>query len=106
MALKSRGVTMNHTYSKNKTNLISLIFAYLVIAALCIVLVACDINIGIGGTTGSGSSCQSNCITGSGVHGVRVFVEPNAGESPITNAIRGAQKSVWLEIYLLTDRNV
>ena len=97
---------MYHTDSKNKTNLIPLTLTYLVIAALCILLAACDINISLGGTSGSGSACQSNCTTGPGVHGVRVIVEPDAGESPITSAIRGAQKSVWLEMYLLTDRNV
>ena len=95
---------MYNTLSKYKIGIIPLV--YLIVGALCILLAACDVNIGVGGTNGSGSSCQSNCTTGSGVHGVRVFVEPNSGESPITNAIRGAQKSVWLEIYLLTDRNV
>jgi len=40
------------------------------------------------------------------VQGVQVFVEPDAGEHPITGAIASAKKSVWLEIYLLTDRNV
>ncbi len=50
--------------------------------------------------------CQSNCTVGSGVQGVRVFVEPDDGEQVIINAIRGAQKSIWLEIYILSDRNV
>jgi cardiolipin synthase A/B len=66
---------------------------------------------GTSGTTGIGNisgrnQCQSNCTVGSGAQGVRVFVEPEAGDSPITGAISGAAKSVWLEIYLLTDRNV
>jgi phosphatidylserine/phosphatidylglycerophosphate/cardiolipin synthase-like enzyme len=66
---------------------------------------------GTSGTTGIGNipgsnQCQSNCTVGSGAQGVRVFVEPEAGESPISGAISGAAKSVWLEIYLLTDRNV
>jgi cardiolipin synthase len=37
---------------------------------------------------------------------VRVFVEPDAGEQVILNAINGAQKSIWLEMYLLTDKNI
>src|SRR5437016_2820134 len=97
---------MFHTSRKYKTGLISL--TYLVIAALCILLAGCDINIsgpGIG-TGSSGSGCQGNCTTGAGVQGVQVFVEPDAGEHPITDAITSAKKSVWLEIYLLTDRNV
>ena len=97
---------MFHTSRKYKTGLISL--TYLVVAALCILLAGCDINIsgpGIG-TGSSGSECQGNCTTGTGVQGVQVIVEPDAGEHPITDAITSAKKSVWLEIYLLTDRNV
>ena len=50
--------------------------------------------------------CQSNCGLGPGVQGVQVFVEPDDGEQVITNAIESAQKSIWLEIYILSDRNV
>jgi len=49
---------------------------------------------------------KGNCAVGSGVQGVRVFVEPDDGEQVITSAIRSAHKSIWLEIYILTDRNV
>src|SRR5438067_2485507 len=97
---------MFHTSRTYKTGLIFL--TYLVVAALCTLLAGCDINIsgpGIG-TGSSGSGCQGNCTTGAGVQGVQVFVEPGAGEHPITDAIASAKKSVWLEIYLLTDRNV
>ena len=37
---------------------------------------------------------------------LQVFVEPDARETPILNAINNAQKSVWLEMYLMTDQNV
>src|SRR5947209_5580814 len=37
---------------------------------------------------------------------VRVFVEPDVGEQVILDAINGAQKSIWLEMYLLTDKNI
>jgi len=40
------------------------------------------------------------------VHSVSLFVEPDAGEAPILSAIRGATSSVWVEVYLLSDRNV
>src|SRR5258708_14280090 len=40
------------------------------------------------------------------MEGVRVFVEPDDGEQVITNAIRNAHKSIWLEMYILSDRNV
>ena len=75
---------------------------YLIIATLSILLAGCSINL----PQSSNSSCQGNCTTGPGVQGVHVFVEPDAGEHPITDAINGAQKSVWLEMYILSDRNV
>jgi cardiolipin synthase len=97
---------MHNTLSRNKS--LSTTLAYLVAVALCVLLTACDVNVSLpsnlGGT--NGGQCLSNCTLGSGVHGVQVFVEPDAGEHVITDAIRSAQKSVWLEIYLLTDRNV
>lgn len=76
---------------------------YLTIIALCIALSGCSVNLPISSNT---SSCAGNCTTGPGVQGVHVFVEPDAGEHPITDAISAAKKSVWIEIYLLTDRNV
>lgn len=38
--------------------------------------------------------------------GVEVFVEPDAGETPVVGAIRAARVSIWVEVYLLTDRSV
>ncbi len=81
-------------------------FAYILIAMLCILLVGCDVTINTNGTSNGGNHCQSNCTTGSGAQGVRVFVEPDAGESVVVNAISDAHKSVWLEIYLLSDTKV
>jgi cardiolipin synthase A/B len=77
---------------------------YPVVIAVCFVLASCTGSILPGSS--SSSQCQSNCGVGSGVQGVQVFVEPDDGEQVITNAIANAQKSVWLEIYLLSDRNV
>jgi cardiolipin synthase A/B len=77
---------------------------YLVIAAVCFILAGCSGSLlpGISNTP----QCQSNCAVGSGIQGVQVFVEPDDGEQVITDAIRSAQKSIWLEIYILSDRNV
>lgn len=83
-------------------------FFYFLIAALCIVLASCDVTINTGGgngTTGVGQ-CSSNCTTGSGAQGVKVFVEPDSGESVLVNAISDAHKSVWVEMYLLSDTKV
>ena len=49
-------------------------------------------------TTCDGSLCAAS--------GVSVFVEPDAGETPLLNAIKGATDSIWVEVYLLTDNNV
>lgn len=84
-------------------------FAFVLIPLLCLLLASCDVSINVPGgsnpVSGTGS-CQSNCSVGTGIHGVGIYVEPDAGESVITDAIRGAHKSIWLEIYILSDRNV
>ena len=77
---------------------------YPIVIAVCFALASCTGNI-LPGITNS-PQCQSNCKVGSGVQGVQVFVEPDDGEQVITNAIGSAQKSIWLEIYILSDRNV
>src|SRR5579884_2380136 len=97
---------MQHQPFRSNSRTTPLLF--LLIVALCILLASCDVNIstsGGGGTSGS-TQCQSNCTTGSGVQGVKVFVEPDAGESVVVNAINDARKSVWLEMYLLSDTKV
>jgi len=64
------------------------------------ILVGCSSTISFGGNSGNSGP------VGSGVQGVKVYVEPDSGDSFLTGAIRGAQKSVWLEMYLLSDRNI
>lgn len=76
----------------------------LCLSLLCLALAGCNFSFSFGGS--SSNSCVSNCASGSGVQGVRVYVEPDDGESVITGAIKSASKSVWLEIYILSDRNV
>lgn len=74
---------------------------------LCLFLTACDaqtttISFGTPATNTNTSSGD----TGSGAQGVKVFVEPDSGDSVITDAIHQANKSVWLEMYLLTDKKI
>jgi cardiolipin synthase A/B len=95
---------MNHSLYISRARTASL--AYILIAMLCILLVGCDVTISTNGTSNGGNQCQSNCSTGSGAQGVKVFVEPDAGESVVVNAIGDARKSVWLEMYLLSDTKV
>jgi cardiolipin synthase A/B len=89
----------------------------LLLFILGIALIGCNsVNISVGNSMGSSSangsgfvgsttSSSSNSI-GSGVQGVQVFVEPDAGDSVITSAIAGAKKTILLEMYLLTERKV
>ena len=81
--------------------------------AVCLALVACAAPSATvsGGSDGSATSQCSGAgcgaaPTGAGATGLGVFVEPDAGETPVLHAIEGAQRSVWVEVYLLTDRNV
>ncbi len=58
----------------------------------------------VGATPTIGTSPTVTSTPGS--QSLQVFVEPEAGETPILSAINNAQKSVWLEMYLMTDTNV
>lgn len=103
---------MQHSSLMRKTS--AQCIALFLLIALCMLLTACTANISSdtgtsipGTTTSSGTTCQSaTCTTGTGTQNVQVFVEPAAGDGVITRAIQGAKKSVWMEMYLLTDRNV
>lgn len=81
--------------------------------ALLVLLMAAAVVLGCAAPTvvsfpGSGGSSVAPCIgtacaAGQGARTVQVFVEPDAGRAPILNAIEGANTSIWLELYLLTD---
>ncbi len=88
---------------KNRNSTKTLLI-YLFTAAICVALSGCNFSFSIGGS--NTPQCQSNCTSGTGAQGVRVYVEPNDGEQVITGAIKSASKSIWLEIYILSDRNV
>lgn len=86
--------------------------------ALCMAISACgSASSPLGGSTSAsgattppatrcaGAGCGA-APSGAGALGLSVFIEPGAGEKPVLDAITGAQRSVWVEVYLLTDRNV
>ncbi|HEU5378045.1 MAG TPA: phospholipase D-like domain-containing protein [Ktedonobacteraceae bacterium] len=80
---------------------------YLCLIAFCCLLVGCNVKVNLGdGGLGSSGPCQSNCAVGTGANGLNVIVEPDAGPGPIVDAISRAKKSVWLEMYLLTNKSV
>lgn len=87
-------------YSSNFSPKCSFSFLLTIVLTLCMLLAGCSTSISLGGNTGSSGPM------GSGVQGVKVYVEPDSGDGFLTDAIRGAQKSVWLEMYLLSDRNI
>jgi cardiolipin synthase len=91
---------MNYSFSKCRGSLT--FWKYPIIVALCTLLAGCGFNL----PASSNALCQGNCTTGPGVQGVQVYVEPDAGEHPITDAISSAKKSVWVEMYILSDHNV
>jgi cardiolipin synthase A/B len=91
---------MNYSFSECRGSLT--FWKYPIIVALCTLLAGCGFNL----PASSNASCQGNCTTGPGVQGVQVYVEPDAGEHPITDAISSAKKSVWVEMYILSDHNV
>jgi cardiolipin synthase A/B len=74
---------------------------------LCLCLVACDVQTSTisFGTPATVTNSGSGDI-GSGAQGLKIFVEPDSTDSVITDAIHQANKSVWLEMYLLTDKKI
>jgi phosphatidylserine/phosphatidylglycerophosphate/cardiolipin synthase-like enzyme len=82
------------------------LFYLLCLLTCCCLLAGCDLNgiqPGVGAV--SGSPCQSNCALGPGAGGLHVIIEPDAGPAPLVDAIREAQHSVWLEMYLLSNKS-
>lgn len=91
---------------------------WLFLLLLCVALAGCGatsgtVTYGAQGFTqpsaqasAAATAASASAANGSGATGLQVFVEPAAGETPVLHAIEGAQRSVWVEVYLLTDRNV
>ncbi len=95
----------------NKRKLVSGFLCCPLLAVFCMVFISCSANIlalpSSASESNTTSICQQrSCLPISGAHDVQVFVEPDAGSKVITNAIHQAQKSVWLEMYLLTSHNI
>jgi cardiolipin synthase A/B len=92
----------------------SVLVFYFITAVLCIYLTGCNGNISLNGNSGANgattdtfsSTTNTGSTTGTGAQGLQVFVEPDASYRVITNAIQDAKKSVWVEMYLLTERHV
>lgn len=58
-------------------------------------------------STNASATPLSTCIsTSCAARNIQVFVEPDAGEAPILHGIASAQRALWVEVYILSDRNV
>jgi phosphatidylserine/phosphatidylglycerophosphate/cardiolipin synthase-like enzyme len=84
-----------------------------VLAGVLLLVAGCTLDstdTGGGSPSSNGTSatpCSGKiCSPGSGVSGVSVFVEPDAGVAPVLNAIQGANHTIDVEVYLLTDRTI
>lgn len=101
---KLKGATI---YVDNVSKTVQNFCKYLTLLALCVLLTGCNLSLNFPSTSSHAAElCQSNCTLGSGVHGVRVIVEPDAGPTPLVDAIRDAQRSVDVEMYLLSNHNI
>lgn len=95
-------------FKATKRSWISLVFGL-----LCMLLTGCA-TITISTNTGTNTNATTNTTdvnTSAGAstsapQNVKLFIEPQAGERVITGAITSAKKSVWVEMYLLTDKKV
>jgi cardiolipin synthase A/B len=95
---------MVYSSSKYTRNVINFCSTCSLILLLSTLLATCDIGTS-GGTSGSNSNSASTTI-GSGARNLQVYVEPEAGHSFLLDGIKNAKKSVYLEIYLLSDRKI
>ena len=80
-------------------------FSSTLLTLLLLVLAACASTVQ-GASPTSVSCAGADCAAGPGVSGVHLFVEPEAKEAPILAAIRGATRSIWIEMYHFTNLDV
>jgi phosphatidylserine/phosphatidylglycerophosphate/cardiolipin synthase-like enzyme len=73
---------------------------------LCLLLTACSTAIDLMAATPGPANNTTTTTSTNGAQNVSVFVEPDAGDAVIVDAIHGAKKSALLEMYLLTDTKI
>ncbi len=96
-------------YYSSATMRKNIITSLITLLLFCTLLTACNVSINtssINSGDSSSTTASNSTSIGTGSQGVQIFVEPAAGDQVITNAISSAKKSVWLEMYLLTDRKI
>lgn len=82
--------------------------ALLLCLALLLTLAGCAATSSV--SASSFAACTSTsgpaCAVGPGASQLQLFIEPQAGVRPITDAIRSARHAIWIEMYILTDTSV
>ena len=80
----------------------------MLLLVLALALAGCSLpgNTSSGNSSACTSTSGSACAVGSGANNLQLVVEPNDGVRPVTDAIRAAQHSIWVEVYILTDTPV
>jgi cardiolipin synthase len=80
----------------------------LLLCALLLTLTGCALS--GSGSASSFAACTTTtgpaCALGSGATNLQLFIEPDDGVRPLTDAIRAAQRAIWVEVYILTDTPV
>ena len=95
---------MLHPPPRHTRNVVNPCIISLLTLLLSILVTACDISTSQGsGTPGPNSG---NTTPGTGAQGLQVYIEPDAGDGFLLDGINNAQKSVYLEMYLLTDNKI
>jgi phosphatidylserine/phosphatidylglycerophosphate/cardiolipin synthase-like enzyme len=102
---------MPYLSTKTTKNIITTCTTLLLILLLSTLLTACTINIGSSNSPNSSTSSYSNstsasATTGPGAQSLQIYVEPDSGDGFLIDGINNAQKSVYLEMYLLTDKKI
>ncbi len=80
-------------------------FLYTVLILLALFLMACSSTTSATSSTHSTSSLRITPLP-KAQQALKLFIEPDAGESIILDAINTAHHSIWLEMYLLTDTSI
>ncbi|HEY7358772.1 MAG TPA: phospholipase D-like domain-containing protein [Ktedonobacterales bacterium] len=80
--------------------------ALLLCLALLLTLAGCAAASSASSFAACTSTTSAACAVGSGASQLQLFIEPQAGVRPITDAIRSARHAIWIEMYILTDTSV
>lgn len=74
---------------------------------LSLLLAACDTSSSASVTSPPPTTSAGTCLAvACAAQGVTVLVEPDARAAPIVRAIKAATRSIWVEVYLLSDSSV